>query len=128
MNGELIKLIRKVKCNESVEKWLKELQVNMQKTVQRFIKNALDKHDAEQEDKNRVDWCMDDHPAQSIIVVGSIAWTRTTECMLSEDEDIIEGLEWWLGENISQLQGLTKVVARTDLDDRKRKAVVALIT
>lgn len=37
-------------------------------------------------------------------------------------------MEWWYNENIAQLDELTKIVSRTDIDSRKRKAVVALIT
>ena len=42
--------------------------------------------------------------------------------------EVQEGLEWWLSENVNQLTELTKIVSRTDLSDRKRRAVVALIT
>jgi hypothetical protein len=48
--------------------------------------------------------------------------------MLRDEEDVREGLEFWFTENVNELTELTKIVSRSDLDSKKRKAVVALIT
>ena len=48
--------------------------------------------------------------------------------MLKDEDDVKEGLEYWYTENVHQLEELTKIVSRIDLDPKKRKAVVALIT
>lgn len=48
--------------------------------------------------------------------------------MLKEEDDIKENLEWWYTENVKQLTELTKIVSNPELDQIKRKAVVALIT
>jgi hypothetical protein len=37
-------------------------------------------------------------------------------------------MAWWMGENVNQLEELTKLVRRSDLTVIKRLAVVALIT
>ena len=95
--------------------------------VKKFIKDG---HYAykEDEDFKRHNWVMEDHPAQAICVVGSIMWCITTENLLKSEEDLSDSLEWWFNENVTQLTELTKIVSRGDIDGRKRKAVVALIT
>jgi hypothetical protein len=44
------------------------------------------------------------------------------------DDETLEGLDWWNGENIKQLNELTKIIARTNIDAKKRRSIVALIT
>jgi len=100
----------------------------MMQNVSKLIKRAYDKYDQEQEDFSRSGWVMGDHIAQAICVVGSLMWTWTTEQIFAGGVDIQDNLEWWLSENKKELKELTKIVSRRDLDDRKRKAVVALIT
>jgi ferritin len=44
------------------------------------------------------------------------------------DDETIEGLDWWLSENVKELAELTKIIAKTTLEPKKRRALVALIT
>ena len=44
------------------------------------------------------------------------------------DEDTIEGLEWWLSENICQLNDLTKIITKQTLEVKRRRSIIALIT
>ncbi len=96
--------------------------------VFKFIKEAHMAYREENEDFKRHQWVLEKHPAQAVCVVGSIYWCGQTEALLKSEDDIAEGMEWWFNENVSQLEELTKIVSRTDIDPRKRKAVVALIT
>jgi dynein heavy chain len=43
------------------------------------------------------------------------------------EDELDDQMAWWMGENINQLEELTKLV-RSDLSVIKRLAVVALIT
>ncbi len=97
--------------------------------VKSFIKDAVKGYKEENEDFKRHDWVMDENfPAQAICTVSSIMWCSSTELMLKDGEDVKEGLEWWYHENITMLTELTKIVSRPEIDSRKRKTVVALIT
>jgi len=73
---------------------------------------------------------MDDWPAQAISIVSQIVWCGITETILKSetDEDSIEGLDWWLGENIKQIGEITKLITRPELTQRKRKGMISLIT
>ena len=73
---------------------------------------------------------MEDYPAQSISLVSSICWCSTTEQILQVDNDdeTLEGLDWWNAENVKQLAELTKIITKTNLELKKRRAIVALIT
>ncbi len=121
--------ISKCKANSSipVEKWLQELELRMTDSVERFIHKSYVAF-KEDEDFKRHLWVMEDHPAQGICVAASLKWCETTETMLKEEDDIKENLEWWYTENVKQLTELTKIVSNPELDQIKRKAVVALIT
>ena len=44
------------------------------------------------------------------------------------DEETIEGLDWWLQENISQLNNLTKIITKQCLEVKKRRSIIAIIT
>ena len=83
--------------------------------MKKFIKDA---HYAykEDEDFKRHSWVMEDHPAQAICVVASINWCGATENLLKDEDDVSEGLAWWFSENVKQLEELTKIVSRSDLD------------
>jgi hypothetical protein len=98
---ETIKMKKKVKLgNNPVEKWLMDLQLSMLFSVKRFIRDA---HAAFKEDEEfkRHKWVLEDHPAQSICVVGSIMWCGTTEALLKSEDDVSDGMEWWAGENVN---------------------------
>lgn len=96
--------------------------------VKNFMKEAVKEY-KEDEDFKRHDWVMNESlPAQAICTVSSIMWCSSTELMLKDEDDVREGLEWWFQENITMLKELTKIVSRPDIDSRKRKTVVALIT
>lgn len=97
--------------------------------VKKFIKEAVAGFKEDQEDFKRHEWVMDEaYPAQAVCTVASIMWCSSTEVMLKGEEDVREGMEWWFQENITMLMELTKIVSRPDIDSRKRKTVVALIT
>jgi len=85
-----------------------------------------------EEDKHfrRVQWVMrPDVQAQAVTVVGSILWTKTTEDDIAmHGDEPCEGLTISLHEHVSNLADLTKEVAKLDMEPKKRKAVVALIT
>lgn len=128
--GETIKIKRVKALGTSVEKWLQHLQESVAQTVKKSIKEAYLGYKEENEDFKRHRWVMEDYTAQAISVVGSIIWCATTESLLRSDydEDIQDSLHWWLTENVSQLKELTKLIQGSGLCDRKRKALVALIT
>lgn len=70
-----------------------------------------------------------DIQAQAVTVVGSILWTKTTEDDIAmQGDEPCEGIMISLNEHVSNLEDLTKEVAKIDMEPRKRKAVVALIT
>lgn len=87
----------------------------MMQSVKKFIKDA---HYAYREDEEfkRHGWVMEDHPAQAICVVASINWCGATENLLKDEDDVSDGLAWWYSENVKQLEELTKIVSRSDLD------------
>jgi len=128
-SGEMeeIQFKKRVKTDKGVQEWLKTLEESMKDAVKKFIEKALKDHD-ETENLNRVEWVMGEHPAQAVCVVGSIVWCRTTEDWFEVEGDMQENLEIWLQDNVTNLKGLTQIVGKTDIDDRKRRAVVALIT
>jgi hypothetical protein len=78
-------------------------------SVRRFIKEAQIMHKDDQEDFKRIQWIMDDWPAQAISIVSQIVWCGITETILKSetDEDSIEVLDWWLGENVKQIGEIT---------------------
>jgi hypothetical protein len=100
--------------NIPVEKWLNSLLDSMMLFVKRSTKDAKAAFRVESEDFKRHEWVLEDFPAQSISLVASIQWCTFTEQLLIEetDEDTIEGLDWWLQENISQLNNLTKIITK----------------
>lgn len=100
----------------------------MQDSVNKFIKDSLLAFREDLEDFKRHNWVMQPHPAQAVTVVGSIKWCEATQGNLSLTEDIEENMQAWLAENISQLEELTKLVSRSDLNPIQRGAIVALIT
>jgi hypothetical protein len=63
--------------------------------VKKFIKHASDCYKEENDDFKRFKWVLEDHPAQAICTVASINWCASTELMLSDEEDVKEGLEFW---------------------------------
>ena len=116
--------------NIPVEKWLNSLLDSMMLFVKRSTKDAKAAFRVESEDFKRHEWVLEDFPAQSISLVASIQWCTFTEQLLIEetDEDTIEGLDWWLQENISQLNNLTKIITKQSLEVKKRRSIIALIT
>ena len=114
----------------AVERWLQNLHESVSQMVKRSIKDAKSTYREDQEDFKRIDWVLEDYPAQSIALVASIAWCSTTEQILrsENDDETLEGLDWWNAEIIKQLNELTKVISRTNIDAKKRRSIVALIT
>jgi len=70
--GEEFK-IKRVKCvNIPVEKWLSSLLDSIMLLVKRSTKDAKAAYKADADDFKRHEWVMQDFPAQSISLVGSI--------------------------------------------------------
>ena len=107
---------------------MRGLQDHMVLAVKKFVKDAHNAYKEDNEEFKRHNWVLEEHPAQAICVVGSILWCLSTETLLKSEDDVYEGLEWWYSENVGQLTELTKIVSRPDLEGKKRKAIVALIT
>ena len=47
---------------------------------------------------------------------------------IDDEDELRESMRDWYDFNVGQLEELTKIVAREDIAQKKRKAVVALIT
>lgn len=71
--------------------------------------------------KNRLEFIEKEKISQVILVISQINWTLDTEALLDNLEDYKNML-------IKQLEGLTGLISRPDLDPLKRRTLIALIT
>jgi dynein heavy chain len=68
-----------VKTTFPVEEWLRNLEREMQNSVNKFLKEAVQNFKDDNEEFKRHEWVMHpSHTAQAVSVVGSIKWCEMT--------------------------------------------------
>ena len=120
--GEKVSLSKNLRARDSVEEWLKNVEVDMVKSLKREMKEGFNQYD----DNNRAEWVLA-NLAQVVSCVGCIMWTYNTEEALGSREEGEEVISEWYDTIVSQLEDLTQLV-RTDLSNIHRRSVVALVT
>ena len=107
--GEEIKMTKGVKPRDGVEKWLGVIESEMQRNVNRIIREAYKEQD--EESFVRINWVLQ-HPTQAICTASSIQWCRMTDLNLRDEDSVAESLAWWYDENVHMLEGLTTLVRK----------------
>lgn len=123
---EELPLTRPPRTRDSVEKWLKELEGEMVKTLRTVIKNVLGEYE-EDESKREVKLNkLKSNILQVAITVDSINWCSITEDVLRDDY-AQESIALWYTEIEESLRILTEIVRR-DLTFIERRTVICLMT
>lgn len=123
---EELKLARPPKTREAVEKWMKELESEMVRTLKTLIKTALNDYIEDESSKKIKLKSLKENILQASITIDSINWCMITEDVLRDDY-INDALEWWLGDIRETLDLLTDLV-RGELTEIERKRIICLMT
>jgi dynein heavy chain len=123
---EELTLARPPKTREPVEKWMKELEGEMVRTLKNIIKNSLNDYVEDEGNKKAKLKLLSGNILQAAITIDSINWCAMTEDVLRNDY-IDAALEWWLTEIKESLELLTDII-RKDLTLIERRTIICLMT
>ena len=123
---EELNLNRPSKTRDAVEKWMKEFEEEMVRTLKNLIKTSLNDYIEDESSKANKLRTLKNNILQASITIDSLHWCMITEDVLREDY-INDALEWWLGDIKESLELLTDIV-RTDLSSIERKRIICLMT
>ena len=119
--GEVVDFGPTLKARGDVETWLTATEKEMRSSLNALMKVAVKDHEA----KAREQWILD-HPAQVVLTVAQIYWTRgILDCYTEADP--LNGLRGFADQCRAQLIGLTKLV-QGSLTKLERLSIAALIT
>jgi dynein heavy chain len=122
IEGEAVNLGKNLKARGNVEEWLGNLDISMQKSIKREMKNGYIKFAT----KARKSWVLK-HPAQIVSTISMVMWSFSTEEAIANYEANNDAVYEWYDACVSNLNELTTVV-RSKLTDIQRKSVIALVT
>jgi len=135
--GEHINLGKNLKARGNVEDWLSSVELNMKTSLQKLMKAGL----LDYFTRPRGEW-VKSHPGQVVATVAQIAWVLGTEAAISNTAQVdsseesfldeyyhgaVSSIESWYQRNVEDLNTLTEMV-RSNLSNRERKIIVALVT
>ena len=123
---EELNLNRPSKTRDAVEKWMREFEEEMIRTLKNLIRTSL--NDYIEDESSKVDKLrtLKNNILQASITIDSLNWCMITEDVLREDY-VHEALEWWLDDIMQSLELLTDIV-RTNLTSVERKRIICLMT
>ena len=123
--GENVTLGKNLKARGNVEKWLSDVESEMQINLRKLAKVTLVDHDTG--GNERTEWASE-HPAQLIIMVSQIHWCRLcTACFTGPRDQIRKSQQEVLQVTVTQLRDMCLLV-REKLAKVVRCKIVALVT
>ncbi|CAG9323486.1 unnamed protein product [Blepharisma stoltei] len=121
---ETLTLHSKIKSKGNPDEWLKVLEMQMNESLRRYIREAIKKYG----DLSRKEFILSpDLVSQVILCTAMIMWTWSTEENLSGKSDVNESLTDWHDVINGYLEELTNLV-REELTLAMRRRIVALVT
>jgi dynein heavy chain len=119
--GEFVGFRDAMKAEGPVELWLKKVEENMKGSLYRDSKNAYEEYPAYDDAICRDEWLFK-YPAQVVILVDQIFWTRNATEAISNNK-----AQEFLDYSLLQIDSMVGLV-RGDLQKLQRKAMGALLT
>lgn len=126
--GEEIMFHRPFVCDGPVEKWLGDLIIHVRETLRNILSDAATTY-SEPEREQALDLWLASYPAQLVVLVSRVWWTRNVDLAFAmREEGNVNSMKDYNRTQVDSLASLAALVRREEISAGERKKIITLIT